>query len=279
MPEFSVIIPTFGRPAFLSEAVDSVLKQTLGDFECLVVDDSSPQAPRIPDDPRIRLLRRPKNGGPAAARNTGIAEATGRYIAFLDDDDVWLPTRLTNAFAAHRRAPVVSCWQSTVGSTGVPGGRMLEGDVGDSILDGMTPHLGATSMERAITPTFDERYEASEDVEWWLRVAQSSPAATTATVDFLYRAHGAPRTRTGQSNRVRDGLLLLEQHEEWFRAHPRAKAFRLKRIGLSALTIGDRRLALRCFAQSFRLAPEPRTAWHAFRTLSQPLSGGRVKKV
>jgi hypothetical protein len=75
---------------------------------------------------------------------------------------------------------------------------------------------------------------------------------------------------------LRNAEMLLEEHDEWFRAHPRAKAFRLKRMGLSALRVDDRRLARRCFAGSLRLHPEARTAWHALRTLAPHRSAKRV---
>jgi glycosyltransferase involved in cell wall biosynthesis len=271
-PQFSVVVPTYGRPAFLAEALGSVLAQTFADFECIVVDDASPEPPELPGDPRVRLVRREENGGPPAARNTGIRAATGHYVAFLDDDDVWLPGRLAAAAEAHLRAPVAICWQSTLGDDRPPTGRVLEGDVSDIVLDGMIPHLGTTSIERSIVPFFDERYDSSEDVEWWLRVAQQHRVATAPVVGLAYRVHDGPRTRTGQRKRVENGRRLLSEHDDWFRAHPRAKAFRLKRMGLSALKVNDRRTALRCFASSLRLDPKPRTAWHALRALAP---GGR----
>jgi glycosyltransferase involved in cell wall biosynthesis len=263
-PVFSVIIPTHGRPEYLAAAVASVRQQTFTDFECIVVDDASEQPATLPDDARFRLIRRDVNGGPPAARNTGIAAATGRYLAFLDDDDAWQPRRLEVAAAAHARAPVVVCWQTTMGmDPEETSGRVLSGDVADEILDGMIPHLGATTIERTAAPLFDERYEASDDVEWWLRVAHECKVETTRYVGLLYRAHSAPRTRTGHRNRIHDASMLFDQYDEWFRAHPRAKAFRLKRMGLSAVQANDRRLAVRCFIDSLRLRPEFRTAWHA----------------
>jgi glycosyltransferase involved in cell wall biosynthesis len=268
-PRFSVIIPTYGRPGFLGEAVASVLRQSITDFECIVVDDASPEPPALPDDPRLRLVRRERNGGPPAARNTGIDVATGDHLAFLDDDDVWTPERLALAATAHEWASVAICWQATLGVTGrQPAGRALDGDVRDTVLDGMIPHLGATSIERAVAPRFDERYEASDDVEWWLRVAQRLRVATSPSVGLLYRVHSGPRNRTGQRNRLDDARRLLEEYDDWFQSRPRAKAFRLKRMGLSALRVHERRLALRCFAGSLRLDPAPRTAWHALRTLA-----------
>jgi glycosyltransferase involved in cell wall biosynthesis len=268
-PQFSVVVPTYGRPAFLAEALASVLAQTLTDFECIVVDDASPNSPHLPDDSRVRLVRRAGNGGPAAARNTGIDAATGRYVAFLDDDDVWTVGRLALAAAAHERAPVAVCWQSTLGATGTrANGRVLDGRVGDVILDAIVPHLGATSVARDVVPRFDERYDTAEDVDWWLRVAQSLPVATTPEVGLLYRVHDGPRARTALSRRIAGAQMLLDEHRAWFRSHPHAMAFRLKRMGLTALRVDDRRLARRCFRQSLRLDPQPRTAWHALRALA-----------
>ena len=98
MPAISVVIPTFNRVDSLARAVDSVLAQTVGDFEVIVVDDapSETTARLVRDHPdeRVRLVRHEENRGVAAARNTGIAAAAGSYIGFLDDDDVWLPAKL-----------------------------------------------------------------------------------------------------------------------------------------------------------------------------------------
>ncbi len=93
-PRVSVIIPTYGRPAALRRAVDSVLAQTVDDLEVVVVDDhGTPPAPPH-EDRRVRVLRLPDNGGVSAARNLGIEQARGEWIAFLDDDDLWYPRRL-----------------------------------------------------------------------------------------------------------------------------------------------------------------------------------------
>jgi glycosyltransferase involved in cell wall biosynthesis len=272
---FSVVVPTFGRRELLAESLASVLAQSCPDFECIVVDDAGPESPAIPADERVRVVRRERNGGPAAARNTGIAAAVGRYLAFLDDDDVWVADRLEAAALAHERAPVVVCWQSTLGTDSASArGRSLEGQVGDTILDTITPHLGATTIERTRAPAFDERYDSVEDVEWWLRVAQALTVTTVAATGLLYRAHAGPRTRTGPEDRVRGSQMLLAEHAEWFAAHPRAKAFRLQRLGHAAFAAGDRALARRSFAAALRLRPKPRTLWHLAFTLS-PVGSAR----
>ncbi len=97
-PLVSVVIPTYNRAQMVSEAVRSVLEQTFGDLEVIVVDDGSTDGTREalkPHADKIRYLRQ-ENSGVSAARNRGIAEARGSLIAFLDSDDLWLPAKLKN---------------------------------------------------------------------------------------------------------------------------------------------------------------------------------------
>ena len=93
----SVVIPVFNRADALRDALCSVLEQTCQDFEIVVVDDGSVDDPeQIVDafgDPRIRFIRQDNRGG-GAARNTGVDRAQGSLVAFLDSDDVFLPTHL-----------------------------------------------------------------------------------------------------------------------------------------------------------------------------------------
>ena len=99
MVSVSVVIPTLKRPALLERAIRSVLAQTYAHFEIIVVvdgpDDSTDTAAAMSMDPRIRVLRLPVNVGLAEARNQGIRLAQGRWIALLDDDDEWLPLKLS----------------------------------------------------------------------------------------------------------------------------------------------------------------------------------------
>ena len=98
MPVISVVIPTYNRAHLIKRAIDSVLSQTYQDFELIIVDDGSNDntediVKNINDD-RIRYIRHNKNKGSSAARNTGIENSKGEYIAFLDSDDVWLEKKL-----------------------------------------------------------------------------------------------------------------------------------------------------------------------------------------
>lgn len=106
----SVIIPTWNRAAAVVEAVGDVLRQTETDLEVLVCDDGSTDDTRSRlaaiADPRLVWLDGPRSGCPAAPRNRGIGRARGEWIAFLDSDDRWLPTKLARQLEVARAAGV-----------------------------------------------------------------------------------------------------------------------------------------------------------------------------
>lgn len=96
----AIIMPSYNSEKFIVESVESVLAQTYSNWELIIVDDCSPDSSNhiimkyVDSDHRIKLIKLEKNSGPAVARNTAIEAANGRYIAFLDSDDVWLPNKL-----------------------------------------------------------------------------------------------------------------------------------------------------------------------------------------
>jgi glycosyltransferase involved in cell wall biosynthesis len=103
-PAFSVVVPAFNAEETLAETIGSVLAQTESDFELLIVDDGSTDgtlelAHSLATDPRVRVIHQ-QNKGLAGARNAGIAAASGRYVAFLDSDDLWMPEFLRATGAA-----------------------------------------------------------------------------------------------------------------------------------------------------------------------------------
>lgn len=124
----SVVIPTYNAPALLAETLATVFAQTFTDFEAVIIDDGStdetPQrlAEIAAHDPRVRVVRQ-TNGGIGAARNRGIDEARGTYVALLDHDDLWHSEKLADQVAFLRSRPecasVVSLWDTTA-APGVP---------------------------------------------------------------------------------------------------------------------------------------------------------------
>lgn len=118
MPEISVIIPAYNAAPFILETLDSVRSQTFSDWEAWVVDDESSDniqeiiQPYLKKDPRIRFIQQ-KNTGQGGARNTGIKNCQGQFIALLDSDDLWLPDKLTKQWEIIQKYPEVDLVYTT----------------------------------------------------------------------------------------------------------------------------------------------------------------------
>ena len=126
----SIILPTYNRAEFIGKALDSVLAQTYGNWECVLIDDGSTDHTRDVlaafDDSRIRFFRQ-ENRGVSGARNAGIAACRGDVIALLDSDDEWLPAKLETQLSYMRANGYEICQTEEIwigaasGSTSPPG--------------------------------------------------------------------------------------------------------------------------------------------------------------
>ncbi|HWG73083.1 MAG TPA: glycosyltransferase family A protein [Acidimicrobiales bacterium] len=130
----SVVIPLYNGSPLVAETVSSVLRQTFEDLELIVVDDGSTDGSadtvesQIGGDRRARLVRC-ANGGVAAARNRGLAQSEGRFVAFVDQDDLWYPDKLRRQVELMDRRPdlaVVGCLMDYVSATGCRLGRTAQ---------------------------------------------------------------------------------------------------------------------------------------------------------
>jgi glycosyltransferase involved in cell wall biosynthesis len=144
MPIVSVVIPTRNRPAWLKVAVESVLAQTMTDFEIVVAlngatGETVEMAKRLGADPRVKVIETAALTVPGA-RNSGMAAAQGEWIAFLDDDDIWLPRKLETQLDAARAAGagVVTC------------NYVQFNDHGDIVPSGLSPRPGGLSFAEAL---------------------------------------------------------------------------------------------------------------------------------
>lgn len=185
----SVVIPTFNRLGWIAEAVRSVLEQTHRGLELVVVDDGSTddsvrrlEADNV--DARARFLYQ-ENRGVSAARNRGIAETRGRWIAFLDSDDVWKPEKLARQMEWHRRHPHyrISCTDEEW----IRRGRRVNPRTrhqkycGWILLESLQRCIVSPSsalVDRTVFETaglFDEALPVCEDYDFWLRVGLRYP--------------------------------------------------------------------------------------------------------
>jgi teichuronic acid biosynthesis glycosyltransferase TuaG len=133
-PLVSIITAAYNAEAFIGETLASVQSQSLGDWEMLVADDASADRTAAiveataAADPRIRLIRLERNGGVARARNAALAAARGRFIAFLDSDDLWLPQKLERQVAFMRAEDAAVSYTSfrRIDETGRRLGRLVK---------------------------------------------------------------------------------------------------------------------------------------------------------
>ncbi len=185
----TVVIPTRDRKDLVTEAVASVLKQTFKDFELIVVDDGSEDGTREQlsarfSEPRLIYLRT-ENRGVSAARNLGVSSGRGRWIAFLDSDDLWEPLKLERQLGYLAENPdAEACY---TGETWIRGGRFVNprlvhakksGNVFSDCLPLCIISPSSIIMTRALFEElggFDESLPACEDYDLWLRLAARRP--------------------------------------------------------------------------------------------------------
>jgi glycosyltransferase involved in cell wall biosynthesis len=183
-PIVSVIIPTFNRSAMVREAVESVISQTCGEFELIVVDDGSTDdtvAALEPYSARLRLVRQ-ENRGVSAARNSGAAVARGELLAFLDSDDLWLPEKLAVQLSYLRTFPEAAVCHTE--ELWIRSGRRVnprkkhakaEGRAFVRLLRESLISPSSVILRRSVFDEaggFDESLPACEDYALWLALAR-----------------------------------------------------------------------------------------------------------
>ena len=228
----SVIIPTWNRAATVVEAVGDVLGQTESDLEVLVCDDGSTDDTRARleaiSDPRLRWLAGPRSGCPAAPRNRGIGRARGEWIAFLDSDDRWLPTKLARQLEAAKAAGVgaVSSNASRVRG-GKPAGTVVDHPrplIRTHDLLSWNPVVCSSMVVRADVLARcggfpeDPAHLAIEDHALWLRVAAITDIAFVQECLVVYTDEPATSVRASlESNADEQRLALYDGYLRWCR--------------------------------------------------------------
>ena len=202
----SVIIPTFNRALYLRDAIDSVLGQTVRDYEILVVDDSSTDNTRdliLSYKDKVRYICQ-EHKERAAARNRGIREARGHYIAFLDSDDMWLPTHLEECLKSLCKSPTSGlCYSGSYISDqnsdimGRMDCRFFNGYALDYIVRNFSSggcNASSCVVRKEIFDLVghfneDQTLSGSEDWEMWVRLASHTDFVSTNTYTVKVRVH------------------------------------------------------------------------------------------
>jgi glycosyltransferase involved in cell wall biosynthesis len=203
MPEVSVVVPTYNRAHLLARAIQSVLTQTFADLELIIVDDCSidntREILRSWSDKRVRTIRHDENRGAPAARNTGIINAQGRFIAFLDSDNEWLPRKLEKQVELFRRSPetvgVVYARNTVVNEVKNETGRWdfsLRGNLYFNFLKGpfldfITPLIKRECFDRI--GLMDENVSAYQEWDTFLRISRYYEFDFVPEILAVYHIH------------------------------------------------------------------------------------------
>ena len=285
MPVVSVVIPLYQTEGLIAASLGSALAQTFGDFEVVVIDDGSrdrgPEIAAACGDPRVRVVSQ-ENRGLAGARNTGIRESVGRYLAFLDADDLWAPTKLAECVALLEADPGIGVTFTpsefidddgkSLGLLQRPKNELFTAEhvfCRNPVGNGSAPVIRRDALEDVAFHDaalgrkcwFDESFRQSEDIECWTRIA--------VTGKWRFAMVDAPLTLY----RVSQGGLsanLEKQLATWrrFRAKVKtyapalearagdlAEAYQLRYLARRAVRSEDASTALRLAFGAVRLAP------------------------
>lgn len=229
-PKVSVIVPTFNRPTMLKNAIQSILNQTFQDFEIIVVNDAGEDVRSVVEsfnDKRIQYISHSQNKKLAATRNTGIRNAKGKYIAYLDDDDVFLPNHLetlvnflendskykvayTDAFRSHQNK--VNDSYITF-KKDVPYSQDF--DSIEILFGNYIPVICIVHHKKIIDEIgwFDETLTTHEDWDLWIRISRKYPFyhIKQVTCEFSWREDGSTMTSSIREDFYRTmGIIYLK---------------------------------------------------------------------
>ncbi|MHC4950844.1 MAG: glycosyltransferase [Planctomycetota bacterium] len=276
MPVVSVIIPTYNRRNLLSEAIESVLSQTLADFEVIVIDDGSTdgtdEAVKAIDDPRIRYYYK-DNGGVSSARNAGLDKATGQYIAFLDSDDLYKPEYLKTMVSALENNPDYGV-AYTAAINHFPDGGVEEyrmeaccsGWITKEMFDYFFLFCQTSVIRRKVLKNifFDEQLDISEDVDFLLRLSCQSQFLYVPEPRLIRRVQSDSLSQeNGTARKAEDKIRVLERFyqemggSQWFSRRVALRRFsrQYSKMGRMYHKQGARKAAVKMLRRAIRLDP------------------------
>jgi len=270
MPKISVIIPTCNRPDLAPRAVKSVLSQTLKDLEAIVVDDGiekrAEEAIKKINDERIVYIKHETNRGAAAARNTGIKAARAPYVAFLDDDDEYLPEKMEKQLSALEKiadeaafvfSPVINYYEES--------GRSVVQPIKESGLNDFY-ELALAHRIRILTPSFlakkealdaiggfDEKYPSNQEWDLTIRLTKKFKGFCLNEPLVKVHLHQGEHINTNSGRRIRGREMIISNHFQELEKRPKILAKHYFELAIICRDAGERKKAAGYFALAFRL--------------------------
>jgi glycosyltransferase involved in cell wall biosynthesis len=211
----SIVTPAYRAAEFVGDTIKSVQCQDHTDWEMLVVDDCSPDDTCarvevfVAADPRVRLIRQRANAGPAAARNVALEQSQGRYIAFLDSDDLWMPGKLSTQlrFMREREAALSFADFRRITEDGATVGRRVSVPstlTYNELLCNTAIVTSTVMIDRAKTGPFSMPDAPYDDYALWLSILRSGHVAHGLNRDLLrYRVVTNSVSRSKRVSAVR----------------------------------------------------------------------------
>lgn len=269
MPKVSVIIPTHNRAKILHLAVKCVLHQTFQDFEIIIVDDASQdnteEVIRGFRDNRIKYFRREMSGGDAVARNLGIVNSEGEYIAFLDDDDEWFPDKLQRQVVILDHSPkeVGGVYTGQVKVDGT-NGKILSIRLGDKkgnlfneLLGGFRFSTSSVMVKKECfhqIGLFDENHPYSSDFDMWVRISKNFQFECIEEPLTKYYIH-ATRLSTNFDLVIKGNEMVVEKYKHWLKLNPKSYSRKYLEIGILSCLNGHSRKGRKASLKSITLSP------------------------
>lgn len=277
-PLVTAIITTYKRePTLLSRAIESVLSQTYTNLELIVVDDSPADYEYRADvktlcegyGARLRYIPHATNQGACAARNTGIDAANGELIAFLDDDDEWLPTKIEKQqkLFISDKIGLVYCDNYIVDEISErvyeEKKRCLQGDIFDALM--IKNYIGSTSLPLlrfdAVLKVgkFDIKMPASQDYDLWLRIAERYAVSYVNEPLVNYFIHNGEQITKSNDFKRDARTRIINKYKDYLQKHPKVYAVKLALLARSYIC-DDRKMACKILLKSFLRYPFPHKA-------------------
>jgi len=259
-PFFSVVIPTHNRSDLLKRAIESVQKQTFENLEIIVVDDHSTDntssVVKSFSDSRIRYMMNSRKKGACGARNTGIYSAKGKWVAFLDDDDIWLSDKLKYQFELAQNINQTTgliCTDYAIFRKDLKNPRIIRnrpsGCVWHKLLyGGIIGCLSSVCVRTEVLKEiegFDERFPSNQDQDLYLRVAELSEFAhVPKTLVHIYQVR---RNRIGQNptNKLEGYILLRNKYSDLINKNLRLRHRRESYIFTYAFVLKKKNLVIK----------------------------------